>query len=429
MNLRISHGRVIDPANGIDRVTDLFVGGARIAGLDAPPAGFAVDRALDAQGQIVIPGLVDLAARLREPGQEHKATIATETRAAAAAGITSLCCLPDTNPVIDTPAEVELVQQRAQAAGFCRVYTLGALTAGLKGSALSEMAALKAAGCVGVTNVLQPMATNLVLRRAMEYAASQGLTVFLYGFDQALANGGCAHEGAVATRLGLSGIPIAAETAAIGQMLALVEQTGVRAHFCRLSAARAVSMVARARYDGLPISADVCAHQLFLTEADIGDFNTLCHTLPPLRTRMDCDGLRLGVTHSAVTAICSDHQPHDIDAKQAPFPATEPGVSALETLLPLTLRLVEQEVLTLHDAIARLTTGPAEVLGIDAGTLGVGKRADICVYRPDEQWVLTPQALLSHGKNTPFAGYTFTGRVTHTLLGGRIVYATPSGGD
>jgi dihydroorotase len=422
MNLQISRGRVIDPKNGIDRVTDLFIGGGKIVGIDNPPSGFAVDRKLDVEDQIIIPSLVDMAARLREPGQEHKATIASETRAAAAAGITSLCCPPDTNPVIDSPAEVELIQQRAYAAGFCRVYIIGALTAGLNGQTLSEMAALKRAGCVGVSNALRPLTNSLVLRRAMEYAASQALTLFLYSFDHALANHGCAHEGAVATRLGLPGIPSAAETAAMGQLIALVEQTGVRAHFCRLSTARAVNMVARARHDGLPISADVCAHQLFLTESDIGDFNSLCHTLPPLRTRCDLEGLRQGIISGSLDAICSDHQPHDIDAKQAPFPATEPGISALETLLALTLRLVEEEVLTLPEAIARVTCDPAAILGIYAGTLAIGTHADICIYQPDERWTLTPESLLSHGKNTPFLGWSFTGRITHTLVGGRIVY-------
>lgn len=426
MNLRISGGRVIDPANGIDRVTDLFVGDAEIAGIEDCPSGFVVDAKLNVEGQVVIPGLVDIAARLREPGQENKATIASETRAAAAAGITSLCSPPDTNPVIDSPAEVELIQRRARKAGFCRVYTIGALTAGLNGHILSEMAALKRAGCVGVSNALQPMANLLVLRRAMEYAASQCLTLFLHPFDHALANHGCAHEGAVSTRLGLPGIPTAVETAAMGQLLALVEQTSARTHFCRLSTARAATMVARARHEGLPVSADVCAHQLFLTEKDIADFNSLCHVLPPLRTPADLNGLRQSVASGALDAICSDHQPHDIDAKQAPFPVTEPGVSALETLLSLTLRLVEEQVLSLPEAIARITTGPAEVVGIAAGTLSVGASADICIYSPDESWKLTPRHMLSLGKNSPFMGWNFNGRVTYTLLGGRIVYPANS---
>lgn len=422
MRIRISGGRIIDPANGIDEITDLYVADGRITALGEPPDGFTADHTIDADGQIVIPGLVDLAARLREPGEEHKATIASETRAAAGAGITTLCCPPDTEPPVDSPAQVRLIQQRAEAAGFCRVHVFGALSAGLKGQDLSEMAALKAGGCIGVTNGLRPVASALFLRRAMEYAASHGLTVFLHPLHHALANGGCAHEGATASRLGLPPIPAAAETAALGLQLALIEQIGVRTHFCRLSTARAVRMVARAAYDGLPISADVCAHQLFLTETDIGDFNSLCHVLPPLRTLADRNGLRHGVAQGDIAAICSDHQPHEEDAKQAPFPASQPGISALETLLPLTLQLAEEGVLSLSDAIARVTCGPADVVGLDAGALGVDRTADICIYRPNQGWQPTFDKLQSRGKNTPFLGWEFSSRVTHTLMGGRIVY-------
>ena len=422
MSLQITNGRIVDPVSDIDDITDLFIQDGRIVGLGEAPASFVPQRRLDATGRIVIPGIVDLAARLREPGQEHKATINSETRAAVAAGITALCCPPDTDPVVDSPAEVKLIQQRAEAAGFCHVYPLGALTQRLQGTVLSEMAALKQAGCVGVSNALRPVDNTLVLRRAMEYAASQDLTVFLHPLDPVLVNDGCAHEGAVATRLGLPGIPSAAETAAVGLQLALIEQTGVRAHFCRLSTARSVRMIMRARYDGLPVTADVCAHQLFLSEAAISDFNTLCHTIPPLRTERDREGLREGVAEGAVTAICSDHQPHELDAKRAPFAATEPGISALETLLPLSLRLVEEGVLGLHEAIARVTSGPASILGIEEGSLEVGRPADICIFDPEAHWMLTPECLLSQGKNTPFLGWEFTARVARTLSRGQVVY-------
>ncbi|MGD8498054.1 MAG: dihydroorotase [Chromatiales bacterium] len=422
--LVIKGARVIDPANAVDRIEDLHIVDGRIAALGAPPPGREPDRVVEATGRWIVPGVVDLAARLRQPGQEHKGTIASETLAAASSGITTLCTAPDTDPIVDSPAEVELINRLAGAAGRSRVVTIGALTAGLKGSQLSEMAALKNAGCVGVGNALAPLASTLVLRRAMEYAASHDLTLFLHPLDHALANEGCAHEGAVASRLGLPGIPEAAETAALGQLLALVEHTGVRAHFCRLSTARAVRTIGRARYDGLPVSADVCAHQLFLTEMDVADFNSLCHTLPPLRTERDRDGLREAVATGVVDAICSDHQPHEVDAKLAPFPATEPGISALETLLPLTLRLVDEGVLTLPDAIARLTIGPARILGLDAGALSVGAAADLCILDPDYVWELEPESMLSHGRNTPFAGWEFKGRVVETLVGGRSVYSS-----
>jgi dihydroorotase len=317
---------------------------------------------------------------------------------------------------------VKLIQQRAEAAAYSRVLCLGALSAGLRGEDLSEMAALKLYGCVGVSNGLKPLSSSLFLRRAMEYAASHGLTIFLHPLDFALANHGCAHEGAVAARLGLPGIPVAAETAALAQQLALVEQMRVRTHFCRISSARAVHMLERAIEEGLPVSADVCAHQLFLTEWDIGDFNSLCHTLPPLRTLEDRQALRAALRSGAIAALCSDHQPHDEDSKQAPFPATEPGVSALETLLPLTLRLVDEGEITFMQAIERLTLGPARVLGITAGTLATGAVADICLFDPECRFTVIPENLQSRGKNTPFAGWELQGKVTHTLLAGRFVF-------
>jgi len=416
----IRGGRVIDPANGVDAVQDVYITGGRIVALGTPPDGFHADQEIQAGGNVVCPGLIDLCARMREPGQEHKAMISSETRAAAASGITSLCCPPDTRPVIDTPAVAQLVRQRAAQAGYARLLPLGALTQGLAGEALSEMALLKEAGCVGAANVT-PIGNSLILRRAMEYAATQGLTVFLTPLDPWLG-GGCAHEGAVATRLGLPGIPAAAETAAVARDLALVLQTGVRAHFCRLSTALAVRMVARARFDGAPVSADVAAHQLHLTEAAITDFDSNFHVLPPLRTESDRVGLCEGVAQGVISAVCSDHQPHEADAKEAPFCATAAGVSALETLLPLTLRLVREGLMDLSSAIARLSSGPAAILGIDAGTLTPGSAADVCIFDPEQEWSLAAGQMKSRGHNTPFLDVPLHGRVTHTLLAGKVVY-------
>ncbi len=421
MRLRIRGGRVLDPANGVDSEQDLFIVDGRIAALGDVPEGFSADQEIDARGQVVCPGLVDLCVRTREPGNEHKSTIASETAAAAAAGITTLCCPPDTNPIIDTPAVAQLVRQRAEAAGWARLVPLGALTFGLGGEKLSEMAELRDAGCVGVSNV-GPIANSQIMRRAMEYAATQDLTVFLIPRDPWLSDHGCAHEGAISTRLGLPGIPEAAETVAVARDLALVQQTGVRAHFCRLSTATAVRMVARARFDGLPVSADVAIHHLFLTEADVDHFDSHCHVLPPLRTYRDLEGLTDGVVRGVIGAICSDHQPHEADAKLAPFCSTEPGVSGLDSLLGLTLRLVEDGPLNLNDAIARLTHGPASILGIDAGTLRPGAAADVCVFDPGARWRLTPSEMRSLGRNTPFMDWEMHGRVTCTLLGGRLVF-------
>ncbi len=420
--LSILGGRLIDPANGVDARLDVHIDRGRICGLGAPPATFNPDREIDAAGLVVCPGLVDLSARLREPGAEHKATIASETLAAASGGITTLCCPPDTDPVIDTPAVVELIRRKAKRSGRCMVLPLGALTRSLAGTELAEMAALKAAGCPAVGNGCVAIASTLVQRRALEYASTYGLVVFLRPEDPQLRDGGCAHEGPVSTRLGLPGIPEAAETVAVARDLALCEQTGARIHFRGLSSAKAVRMIERARQDRLPVTADVAAHQLFLTEGDVDGFDSRCHVDPPLRTTADRDGLRRGVANGTITAVCSDHQPHEPDAKDAPFPATAPGISALETLLPLTLRLVEEKLLGLDGAIARLTCGPAAVLGLPLGRLGVGARADVCVFDAQAPWILQPLTMRSCGRNTPFAGWEMRGRVRYTLFEGQIVY-------
>jgi dihydroorotase len=421
MRYHIKGGHIIDPANDLDEVRDLYLADGKIAAIGNAPEGFVADEEIEAAGLLVVPGLVDLRARLREPGHKNKGSIASETAAAAKGGVTTLCCPPDTDPVVDTPAVVEWIHQRAEQAGKAKVLLLGALTQNLAGEQLSEMSALKQAGCVGVSNVLNPVNT-LVLRRAMEYAASQGLTVYLHPEDHELSVGGCAHEGTVSVRLGLPGIPESAETLAVAQALQLVELTGANTHFCQLSTVSAVRMIARAQFDGLPITADVTSHHLFLTEMDIGFFNPQCHVRPPLRTQRDLEGLRYALNEGTISAICSDHQPHDVDAKLAPFPSSEPGISAIETLLPLTLRLVEENVMSLSEAIARLTLFPANVLDVNAGTLSRGAAADVCLFDPERFWTVDHDSLSSFGHNSPFIGWDLKGVVTHTLLDGRIVF-------
>jgi dihydroorotase len=422
MRILIENGRLIDPANEIDAVTSLCIEDDRIISVGEIPEGFDADETIDASGQWILPGIVDLGAQLREPGQEYKGTIASETRAASSAGIAHIACLPNTDPPIDSPAAVDFVCQQAEDAGFCDVHVIGAMTQGLEGKALTEMADLKKMGCVGVSQPMTPGNDLRVLRQAMDYAASQGLTVYFHPEAYSLAEGGCAHEGAIASRLGLQSIPEAAETAALGVLIALVEQTGARTHFCRLSTARGANMTRRARMDGLPVSADVAAHQAFLTEMDISDFNSLCHVRPPLRTDRDMQALREGLADGSIEVLCSDHQPHEADAKLAPFPSTEPGISGLETLLPLALRLHEDGVLDLSRAISLITCQPARILGIDAGTLGAGKKADVCILDPDHSWNFNSEAMLSTGKNSPFDGWPFRGRVVRTLLAGETVY-------
>ncbi len=418
----IRGGRIIDPANRLDAVKDLYIEDGFVVAIGVEPPQFRTDVVIDARSKIVCPGLVDLRARLREPGLEYKATIDSETTAAVAGGITTLCCPPDTEPVIDTPAMAQMIQSRGWQVGRAFIHPIGALTSGLQGERLTDMAALDEAGCIGFSNALHPIKDTQVLRHAMEYAASFDLTVFLHSEDPWLRGKGVVHEGEVGMRLGLPGIPEAAETVAVARDLALIEQTGVRAHFCQLSSARALAMVAAAQQQGLPVTADVTAHHLHLSEHDVGFFNTQCHVIPPLRSERDRDALRQAVTTGVVAAICSDHQPHEHDAKLAPFSNSAPGISALETLLPLTLKLVEQGLLSLNDAIAALTHKPATIIGVETGHLDIGATADICIFDPTRDWTLTEDQIVSRGHNTPFLGWNFVGRVTHTLVGGELVF-------
>jgi dihydroorotase len=420
--ISIRGGRLIDPANGIDAFLDLHIANGEVIAVGSCPVGFAPDRVLEVDGQVVCPGFVDLCARMREPGYEHKATIASETMAAAAAGITTLCCPPDTEPVVDTPAVAQLIYQTAQRRGAARVLPAGALTQQLQGKQITEMAALKRAGCPVMSHADRPIANTQVQRRAMEYASSFDLTVFLHPEDTYLSQGGCVHEGQVGTRLGLPGIPQAAETVAVARDLALAEQTGACIHFRGLSTARATEMLAEAKRRGIAASADVSAHQLVLTEADVDGFDANCRVIPPLRTLADREALRQAVGAGTISAICSDHQPHDADAKLAPFPEAAPGMSALETLLPLVLSLVRDGVMDLPTAVARLTWGPAEILGLPLGRLDAGRSADVCVFDPHAPWTLTADTLVSRGQNTPFVGRSLEGRVTWTLLQGRVVF-------
>ncbi len=418
----IRNGRVIDPASGVDAVVSVCIAGDEIVAVGDAPEGFGADQEIDARGQVVCPGFVDLCARLREPGQEHKATIASETAAAAASGVTTLCCPPDTLPVIDTPAVAKLVQERAEQAGHARVIPIGALTRGLQGMELSAMSALKEAGCRVVGNAHAPVENLLILRRALEYAANCELLVVIRPEEASLRQRGCVHEGSVGSRLGLPAIPVAAETVAVAQALVLAEQSGLRIHFGQLSSARAVAMVAEAQGRGVAVSADVAIHQLHLTESAVECFNVDAHVHPPFRSQADRDALRRGIADGTLAAICSDHQPHDVNAKLDAFSSTEAGISSLETLLPLTLRLVDAGLLDLSAAIARLTSGPAAIMGLDAGTLRAGAQADICLFDPGLEWNAQGQDWRSRGTNSPFYGETFKGRVTRTLRAGQTVF-------
>jgi len=418
----IKQGRIIDPANNIDGVGPLFIAEGKIVSVINEPDDFSPDEVIDAGNQIVCPGFIDLSCRLREPGQSRKATYKSETRAAASGGVTTLCLQPDTIPVIDTPAVAELIRELADKAEYRQIYPIAALTQKLEGTELSSMLALKQAGCIAVGNASQPVWNLLVLRRAMEYAASHDLLLMFRPNDYWLGNNGCAHEGTVATRYGLPGIPAAAETIALAHCLELVELTGCRVHFGQLSCKRSVIKIQQAKQDGLNVSADVAIHQLHLTEDDIAPFDSAFHVLPPLRTEADKQYLRLGLAGGAIDSLCSDHQPHDMDAKLGAFPETEPGISSLETLLPLMLKLVEEQAITLMQGVARLSTDPARILQLNSGALTSGWTADVCIFDPELNWQVNADNWQSSGINTPFWGKMMKGRVTHTLQTGKTIF-------
>ncbi|MCP3851303.1 MAG: dihydroorotase [Gammaproteobacteria bacterium] len=419
--ISIINGHIIDPANQIDEIMDIHLQHGKIVALGAAPEGFNATQIIDATQQIVCPGLIDLRFHLKDLSYTKRGSVTTETRAAVAGGVTALCCPPDTDPIIDNAAMVKLIRLKAETEGVARVYTLSALTQQLEGEKLSEMRELKDAGCVGTTNALHPVKSTLVMRRALEYAASHDITVFIQATDPWLSSG-CAHEGAISTRLGLAGIPVSAETIAISRDLQLIELTGAKAHFCQLSSAKAVQLIQQAQEDGLPITADVSAHHLHLTEMDIGYFDSNCHVIPPLRTQRDQESLRQALKSGVISNIVSDHQPHSSDSKLAPFAETKPGISGVETLLPLSLKMNELAGMPLSDIIERLTWQAAKTLNLSEGTLSVGAGADICVFDPDAYWMVDREKLLSRGKNTPFHGWELKGKVSYTVKSGKVVF-------
>ena len=424
MKIHIQNGRLIDPANRLDGRHDLFVADDKIVAVGTAPDGFTAERTIDASGLVVAPGLIDLAARLREPGFEYKATLESEMDAAMAGGVTSLAIPPDTDPVLDEPGLVEMLCYRAKKLNRAHVYPVGALTIGLKGQQLSEMAELVEAGCVAFSQANTPILDTRVLGRAMQYAATFGFRVWLQPIDPHLARGGVAHDGEVASRLGLPGIPASSEIIALFTYLQMARLTGARLHITRLSSADSLALIEQARADGVDVTCDVAIHHLHLCDMDIGYFNPHCHVIPPLRSQRDRIALARAVAEGRINAICSDHTPVDDDAKQAPFSESEPGTTGLELLLPLTLKWAAEHKLPLIDALARITSEAARIAGIaKGGHLSVGARADICIFDPDAHQLISRSTLKSQGKNTPFLGLELPGRVHHTLVEGTPMYA------
>ena len=420
--IEILGARLVDPASRRDEPASLFLAEGAIVATGQAPDGWRTDESIDAKGLVACPGLVDLCARLREPGFEYKATLESEMQAAVAGGVTSLACPPDTDPPLDEPGLVEMLKRRAESLNQARVFPLGALTVGLKGERLAEMAELAEAGCVGFFQANHPINDLSVLVAAMRYAATFGYTVWLRPQEATLSKDGVAHDGEVATRLGLVPIPEIAETVAIRAILDLMQATGARVHLARLSTARGVKLVAEAKAKGARLTCDVGVHHLHLCDRDLGDFDSHCHLVPPLRDQRDRDALRQGLADGTVDAVCSDHTPVDEDAKQVPFAEAEPGATGLELLLPLVLQWGNAMRLPLAETLAAVTSRPAKVLGVGGGTLAHGAAADVCLFDPARPWVVTPLALASQGKNSPFLGLEMTGRVVATLVAGRVVY-------
>ncbi|WP_211460712.1 dihydroorotase [Collimonas silvisoli] len=429
MKLHIKNGRLIDPANNIDAQQDLFISAGKIVGVGVAPADFSANKTIDASGLVVTPGLVDLSARLREPGYEYKATLESEMQAAMQGGVTSLVCPPDTDPALDEPGLVEMLKHRARSLNQAHVYPLGALTVGLKGKELTEMAELTDAGCIGFAQAEEPILDTTVLLRALQYARTFDYTVWLHPQDPYLGHGGIAHSGAVASRLGLSGVPTMSETIRLHTIFELVRATGARVHLCRISSAPGLELIRNAKKEGLPISCDVGAHHIHMTDVDIGFFDSNARMTPPFRSQRDRDAIRQALLDGTIDAICSDHTPVDDDEKLLPFGEATPGATGLELLLSLALKWAEECVSPaqqgLSRALAKITTDAARVASLAAGQLAVGSVADICIFDPAARWQVEAKELASQGKHTPFLGYELSGRVKTTIVAGHIAFERP----
>lgn len=429
MKILIQNGRVIDPASNFDQICNVALAAGRFLAINTIAPDFHPQRVIDATGCIVMPGLVDLAVRLREPGHEHARMLHSEMAAAVAGGVTSLVCPPDTDPVLDEPGLVEMLKFRAEKLHQSRVLPLGALTRNLQGEVLTEMSALTEAGCVGFSQAEVPLSNTQVLQRALQYASTFGYTVWLRPQELYLGKG-VAASGPLATRLGLGGVPVAAETIALHTILELMRATGARVHICRLSSAAGVELVRRAKSEGLEVTCDVSINSLHLTDADIGFFDSRARLNPPLRQQRDRDALRAALADGTIDALVSDHTPVDEDAKTLPFAEAEAGATGLELLLSLALKWNRDATdTTLMRALAVLTSEPSRVLGASLGTLQadtghlrVGGVADVCIFDPQAEWVVQPDALRSQGKHTPFGGYALPGRVRYTLVGGHVAF-------
>jgi dihydroorotase len=421
VSILIKDGYVIDPGRFIG-TADVLIEDGKIAAVGPNLSAPAGSRVISANGKLVLPGFVDVHVHFREPGFEYKETIQSGSAAAVAGGFTTVCCMPNTSPINDNQAVTEFILERSRLAGLANVLPIGAITKGSEGKELSEIGDLRRSGCVAISDDGKPVMNSLVMRRAMEYALAFGLTVVDHCEDLHLAEGGCMNEGLISTELGLPGIPAAAEDVMVARNLALSELTGARLHLAHISTAGSVRMVREAKSRGIPVTAEACPHHFTLTEELVRGYNTHAKMNPPLRTWTDVQAIKDGLRDGTIDVIATDHAPHATQEKQQDFTEAPFGIVGLETALSLTLGLVEEGVLSLEQAVQKLTSAPAAAFGLNKGTLTVGADADVVVVDQQEQWEVDPSKFRSKSRNTPFAGWKVKGRVNVTIVGGRVVF-------
>ncbi|HEY9505575.1 MAG TPA: dihydroorotase [Gemmatimonadales bacterium] len=420
----IRGGRIIDPSRGTDEVGDLFVADGKVQasglGLGRPDDA----QVLDAAGKVVAPGLIDLHVHLREPGQEDLETVATGAMAAAAGGFSAVCAMPNTDPVTDNQAAVGFIVSQAQRAAKARVYPIGAVSLGQKGQQLAEFGELVGAGAVAVSDDGKPVASSHLMRTALEYARTFGIPVADHCEDPTLSAGGAMHEGLVSTRLGLKGIPAAAEEIMVARDILLAELTGGHVHLCHMSTRGSVELIRRAKDKGLRVTAEACPHHFTLTHEACEGYNTNAKMNPPLREAEDREAIRQALRDGTIDVICTDHAPHHYDAKEREFDDAPNGIIGLETALGLAVsELVEPGLISLPDLVNRMSVMPARIFGLTGGTLAPGSPADVVVFDPGAEWTVRPEAFYSKSRNTPFAGRRLKARPDTTIVRGQVVFA------